>query len=324
MTIIAAEGVVNSKKYTKPVLDKSFYEPDIFMSFVYIGYGLAMFSVFGWLNYEVAISHWHIIWKVPCMILFSVLSAAGLYSLAFAGHEGMHGSLLPNPKWGLVTGMFFSSAVMTYFDLGLCLRHWDHHKYTNTEKDPDLYPTAHLNTWWERFLLSRVIFNWLYAKSVFNMALGRLESVAHHYTPYSPQQLISLARLNILYSMIWLSAYVTVTIINWKAGLFGILMPSTVLFIMSSWQSYVDHAGLGAEPYKNAYSRTSPLMALFFFGANYHLEHHMYPKVPCYRLHKVHKALLESDLQDEVQPAIIKGFFAAYKTLSLKNPASEN
>ncbi len=314
---------MNSGEYSKPVLDESFYEPNIFMSLVYIGYGLGMFSVFGWLNFEVAISDWHIIWKVLCMIPLSVLSAAGLYSLAFTGHEGMHGSLLPNSKWGLAVGMFFSSTVMTYFDLGLCVRHWDHHKYTNTEKDPDLEPTAHLKTWWERFLFSRIIFNWLYAKMVFNMALGRLESVAHLYTPYSPQQLTSLARLNILYSMIWLSIYTAVTIVNWKAGLFGILMPSTVLLFMSSCQSYIDHAGLGAEPYRNAYSRTSPFMSLFFFGANYHLEHHLYPTVPAYRLHKVHKILLGSDLKDEIQPVIIKGFFAAYKTLSLKNPVSE-
>jgi len=314
---------MNSEENTKPVLDKSFYKPNVFMSIVTIGYGLGMFSVFGWLNYEVAISDWHIIWKGLCMLPLSILSSAGLYSLAFAGHEGMHGCLLPNAKWGLAIGMFFSSAIMTYFDLGLCVRHWDHHKYTNTEKDPDPKPTAHLNTWWSRLLLSRIIFNWLYAKLVFSMALGKLEPVAHHYTPYSPQQLTSLARLNILYSMIWLSAYIAVTIINWKLGLFGILIPSTVLLLMSSWQSYVDHAGLGSELYRNAYSRPSPLMALFFLGANYHLEHHMYPNVPSYRLYKVHKILLESELKDEIQPAIIKGFFAAYKTLSLKNPTSK-
>lgn len=314
---------MNSGKYTKPVLDKSFYQPNIFMSIVYIGYGLTMFSVFGWLNYEVAISDWHITWKVLCMIPLSTLSAAGLYSLAFAGHEGMHGSLLPNAKWGLAVGMFFSSTVMTYFDLGLCVRHWDHHKYTNTEKDPDPKPTAHLTTWWSRLLLSRIIFNWVYAKLVFSMALGKLGPVEHYYTPYSPKQLISLARLNIMYSMIWLSAYAAVTIVNWKAGLFGILIPSTVLLFMSSCQSYIDHAGLDADPNRNAYSRSSPFMSLFFFGANYHLEHHMYPTVPSYRLHKVHKILLESELKDEIQPSIIKGFFAAYKTLSLKNLVSE-
>ena len=92
---------MKSGECSKPVLDESFYEPNIFMSLVYIGYGLGMFSVFGWLNFEVAISDWHIVWKVLCMIPLSILSAAGLYSLAFTGHEGMHGSLLPNSKWGL-------------------------------------------------------------------------------------------------------------------------------------------------------------------------------------------------------------------------------
>jgi beta-carotene hydroxylase len=311
---------MSTAEYTKPELDESFFEPGLFTSLVYIGYGLGMFAGFGWLNYEVAVSDWHLALKILCMIPCAILSSAGLYTLAFAGHEGMHGSLLPDAKWGLAVGMFFSSAVMTYFDLGLCVRHWDHHKYTNTDKDPDLKPTAHLKTWWSRFLLSRIIFNWLYARNVFNMAMGRLESVAHHYTPYSPQQLIRLARLNILYSLVWLSIYAAITILNWKAGVFGILLPSSVLFFMSSWQSYIDHAGLGDEPYKNAYSRPSLLMSLFFFGSNYHLEHHMYPKVPACRLHKVHRILLESDMKDAIKPAVINGFFEAYRTLSFKNP----
>ncbi len=59
MIFLSIDGVTNkvtgrtsmsSAEYTKPVLDESFYEPNIFMSIVFIGYGLTMFSVFGWLT----------------------------------------------------------------------------------------------------------------------------------------------------------------------------------------------------------------------------------------------------------------------------------
>ena len=41
-------------------------------------------------------------------------------------------------------------------------------------------------------------------------------------------------------------------------------------------------------------SYTSPIYTLLFFGNNFHLEHHIYPHVPCYRLPSVHKLLNQS------------------------------
>jgi len=310
---------MGSGEIAKPALDKSFYEPNILMSLVNIGYGLGLFIVFGWLNYVVATGHWQIVLKSLCMLAFSVLAATGLYVLALLGHEALHGNICKNKNWSLAIGLFFSSSIVSYFDMGFAVRHWDHHRYTNTVKDPDLYPTAHLKTWWQRLLLSRIIFNFVYAKNAFDMALGKLQHVEKYTTPYSPGDMVFFSRLNILFASIWLSAYIALFIYDWRIVVCAIALPSLALGLIAGCQSYLDHSGLGDDQYRNAYSRTSPFMSMLYFGANYHLEHHLYPKVPSYRLHKVHRLLVESGLKDEIQPAIMKGFFAAYKTLAAKH-----
>lgn len=48
-----------------------------------------------------------------------------------------------------------------------------------------------------------------------------------------------------------------------------------------------------------ARTRTSPFFTALFLGTNYHLEHHLYPSVPCYRLPRVHRILQEQGLLSE-------------------------
>jgi len=315
---------MNSQSINKPVLDPSFYQLSLFWTTLNISYGLGLFVLFGWLNYQVAIGSWSVVLKMILMIPLTTVAATGLFVLAGLGHESLHGHLCKNAKWSLAIGLFFSSSVVSYFDMGFTVRHWDHHRYTNQKNDPDLIPTAHLTSWWQRLLLSRLIFNVIYMKYTLTMALGKLNLVEKYQTPYTPGDMVFFARLNILFAALWLAVYIAITILDWRAGLFGIVLPSLVLALMSGCQSYLDHAGLGDDPFNNAYSRTSPIMTLIYFGSNYHLEHHLYPKVPCYRLHKVHKFLIESGLYDQIQPAITRGFLESYKTLSMNNRMFEN
>lgn len=310
---------MNYQSISKPVLDPSFYQPSILWTLFNIGYGLGLFVSFGWLSYQVAISSEPIVLKLILIIPFTTLAAIGLYVLAALGHESLHGNLCKNAKWSFATGLFFSSSVISYMDMGFAVRHWDHHRHTNQQQDPDLIPTAHLTTWWQRLLLSRLIFNVVYIKNVFFMSLGKLEYVDQYQTPYTPGDLVFFSRLNILFATFWLVIYVAIAMLDWRAALYGIVLPSLVLALMAGCQSYLDHAGLNDNQFSNAYTRTSPIMTFIYFGSNYHLEHHLYPRVPCYRLHKVHKILVDSGLCDQIQPAIMRGFFQSYKTLSMNN-----
>jgi fatty acid desaturase len=56
--------------------------------------------------------------------------------------------------------------------------------------------------------------------------------------------------------------------------------------------------------------RTSWFDSLFVIpiGLNYHLEHHLYPSVPCYRLHRLHALLMRND-DYRRQALITRGYF---------------
>jgi fatty acid desaturase len=54
---------------------------------------------------------------------------------------------------------------------------------------------------------------------------------------------------------------------------------------------YIEHAGTGVGPFEDARTYSSPLMTALFAENNYHLEHHLFPSIPCYRLPALHRYL---------------------------------
>ena len=91
-----------SQSVSKPTLDPSIYEPSLLWTVLNISYGLVLFVLFGWLNYQVALGQWPVFFKVIAMIPLTTLSAIGLYVLAALGHESLHGNLCKNAKLSFI------------------------------------------------------------------------------------------------------------------------------------------------------------------------------------------------------------------------------
>lgn len=187
-------------------------------------------------------------------------------------------------------------------------------RFTNREDDPDIEPVKHLKTWWQRLLLSRVVYNTLYFKYTWNLALGRPTHFKYKMA-YLHHEQVLFARANLLFAAIWVGIYAAVFAWDWRAGVFAVALPTIAVNFIGACQIYIDHAGLDDRLFGNAYSRASPLMTVLFFGANYHLEHHAYPGIPCYRLPRLHRILQENGTYDVVKPPVTRGFFAAFKPL---------
>jgi hypothetical protein len=64
--------------------------------------------------------------------------------------------------------------------------------------------------------------------------------------------------------------------------------------------------------FTNARTRSSPFFTVLYFFNNYHLEHHLYPSVPCYRLGAVHRQLEEGGYLSANGANIESGVLAAY------------
>jgi fatty acid desaturase len=96
----------------------------------------------------------------------------------------------------------------------------------------------------------------------------------------------------------------------------GLLLINVAAFIgngLPNLLASAQHCGLREDAMDfRENSRTillNPVIAFFYWNMNYHVEHHMYPGVPCYRLPQLRK-LIEADLRPAAMG--LRGVFQAF------------
>jgi beta-carotene hydroxylase len=229
-------------------------------------------------------------WLMVILLLpLWLVAQQGIHLLGMVGHEGLHGNLHRNRLLSVHLGLFFSSMAISYLVTGYFVTHWHHHLYTNTEDDPDVEACSKFNTFWSRCFLSRMHLTKIYRKSTYQLAFGREFTTDH--LPFGLRQLRTFARLNLLYQLFWIAAYALVGIVDVMWLFVAIIVPHLGAVVASGLRVYVEHAGTDAEPGREARSFSSRLWTILFFGNNLHLEHHLYPNVPCHRLPALHEWL---------------------------------
>lgn len=299
----------------RPAMSRDLYRPSHLWAIAYLTYAACLFMLPALACYQVALSSLATPAQIALIAPLTVLAAYGLNMMGFVGHEGTHGNLFRNRRLSALTGIFYASSVLTYFEMGFAISHWNHHRFTNQPDDPDIGPVRGLTTWWQRLLFSRLIYNTLYFKHTCTLARGK-QTPFKYKAVYSHRDQVLFARANLLFALLWVIAYGAVFAYDWRAGLFCVILPTLTVNFIGACQIYIDHAGLGDGVFANAWSRTSPIMTILFFGANYHMEHHAYPGIPCYRLPKVHRILRENGTYTLIKPPVVHGFFEAFKPLS--------
>jgi fatty acid desaturase len=94
-----------------------------------------------------------------------------------------------------------------------------------------------------------------------------------------------------LFALAWYAGRPLMYLVMWWLPLI------TILQVYLRIRGITEHAGYQAGPDQKALSRTviNPIETFFFSpnSVNYHIEHHAYPSVPFYNLHKVHGLLEE-------------------------------
>src|SRR5262249_5349982 len=148
-----------------------------------------------------------------------------------------------------------------------------------------------LKTWWQRLFFTRIVYNLNYAKILFRTIFG-LPLGFKYKLPFKQPALRVLCGVNLAFSLFFASIYVALTIYDCRIFVFCVVLPTFAGLVASGSQPYIDHAGTYSdELWKNSRTRTSWMATVLMFGGNYHLEHHLYPGVPSYRLAKVHRYL---------------------------------
>ena len=259
-----------------------------------IGLGMALFAL----------------WPNPATLALGiVVIGSRQLGLAILMHDGAHGLLAPNPKWNERLSQWLC-AFPVFSDTRLYRPyHMKHHRFTQTEQDPDLglsapFPItrASFRRKMLRDLTGRTAFQ--QRRSQWDAALGpkewpRRERFRHFQDKTGGPLIANL----FLFAALSAVGY-------WY------LYPLLWLLPLATWyqvavrvRNIAEHAMVPAndDPLRNTRTTRAGwlerlLLAPYF--VNYHLEHHLFPFAPCYRLRQAHKMLENKGVQPrcEIRP----------------------
>lgn len=232
-------------------------------------------------------------WSPMLYILAIAIIGARQHALLILMHDGVHYRLFRNRR----LNDWVSEVVLAWPHLVAAgpyrRNHIAHHRYLNSEKDPD----------WKRKQNDPA---WVFPKPANNLAgllfrdisglnalaLIKVAATMVSGDPVSPMFLV--ARYGFYAGCLTLIVYVGALkgfAIYWLVPLF------TWLVMIMRLRSIAEHSAIGSGD--GAYSQTrsthAALLERIFLApknVNYHLEHHFFPSVPFYRLPKLHALLL--------------------------------
>jgi beta-carotene hydroxylase len=280
---------MNPSDMKRPSLPRELYQPNAAWSMLFVLSSVGTFLGFGFLAASVAgmdAPLWIRGLAVPPLIL---ASQQGVHLMGWVGHEGIHLSLHRNRYVSIIVGCFVS-AMSLFVALGYGISHWNHHRFTNQDSDPDVAIYPRLKTFWSRFFLARALAQRGYTRAIVTMALGRPLPFSYTF-PFPAGVQRGLARLNLAFLLLWLGVYTALAVHAPFTTLFAVALPLLLVVPFSGLRIYVEHAGTDIGIFRDSRSYVSALYTVLFFANNYHLEHHLYPTVPCYNLPAVHRLL---------------------------------
>lgn len=259
-----------------------------------------------------AAAHW------PVWALLLVLFVHGtFYAFLLNGfHELCHSTVF---KTKALNTLFLNvfSFLGSYNPVLFWASHQEHHKYTLHPPD-DLEVVLPFKISYEGFLKSILVNPWGFyqrVKGLIRLSQGRLEGEWENILfpesePEQRRRLFGWARI-LLYGHAGL-AIVSLAVGYWLIPVLITLAPfygSWLLFLCNNTQ----HVGLQDNvPDFRLCTRTiilNPFVQFLYWHMNFHIEHHMYAAVPCYKLGKLHRAI-EHDL-----PPSPVGIIAAWREI---------
>ena len=295
-----------------PPLPRSMYHPATLGGAAFVLYALALYLVPCWAAVAIAQADlpgpWP--WRLLALVPLWLIGQQGLHLLGWVGHEGFHLALHRNKYVSGVMGVLASSLVLSFAQVGVAVTHWVHHRYTNQAADPDTRIFGRHQTLLRRLLFGRLAANRVFMANLLRVACNRPLGVAN-LGPFRPVHLRALAWLNIAALLVFTAGYVALAVCSPLAALVGVVIPHVLGILLSGPRPYLEHAATGQGVFHDARTYCSPVMTVLFAGNNFHLEHHLYPSVPCYRLPAVHRRLRAAGYYDRAGVAIEPRFWGA-------------
>lgn len=304
----------NNNRMVRPNIPIEWYQPRLTMFLIYLIYSAGFVIGFGYLSYSLAVSDIDLSYKIPLIALTTLLASNGFHLLGWFAHDGVHLSLAKNKYISMLLGTFVGSAV-AFPTLGYGITHWTHHRYTNQKSDPDTQIYSKYTTFWRRFFMSRIVANRGYFKNtvalIFNRPLNGIYKM-----PFKDKEVRIFSIASIVFIAMWIGLYISIAIVNPLYALYAILLPYIVTIPITGLRIYLEHAGTKGGVFRDTRTYSSPFYTALLFGNNFHLEHHLYPKVPAYNLPLVHHYLKKNGYFEKWSSPVVEGVIAPLKYLS--------
>lgn len=278
-----------------------------------------------------ALVAWHpAVWTVLAAL---VLIGGRQLGLAVLMHECAHGILFRSPALNRFFGRWFAARpTFTNLDRYRTI-HLLHHKYTATERDPDLSLTTGFPTT-PRSMARKVwrdLSGQTGAKRLIGLSMIETGDIAMSSSGHfrraeggrTWRQRFQAARANLLPTLAFQGALFALLAALGHPWLFALWVGAylTTFSLVIRIRSIAEHACTpdAADPLGNTrttYAGPLARLVLAPHYVNYHLEHHLIMTVPCYRLPKMHALLRDRGALDRAclapgYAAVLRGAAAA-------------
>jgi fatty acid desaturase len=252
--------------------------------------GLAL--VAGCWSLIVAAGAMFVVWPNPLTYLLAImLIGARQLGLAILMHDAAHGALHPNQSVNDWVGEWLCAApvggrLKSYRDY-----HLKHHRYTEQPEDPDLplsapFPITRASLW-------RKIVRDLTGQTFLKQRRAQL------FGNRKPGEVFNASTSHFLIVNATLFAGLALAGYWWAYPALWIAPMATWLPLVTRLRNIAEHACVKAreeDPFTHARTTlANPLERLLIapFWVHFHAEHHAFMHVPCYRLERMHRMLME-------------------------------
>ena len=244
----------------------------------------------------IAISQWSGSWLV--YVLSVAVIAGRMHGFAGLMHDFAHYRFIANKALSDAIGDLVLAWPLLATVEGYRRNHLAHHRYTNTDKDPDWViklGTREFTFPQEmRFAVLNILGYFVGVSSIRDLrsALKRMQADDPFTRRYK------LVRLGYYLAVLALVTWTG----SWAAfALYWLVPYFTLLFLFLYVRSVAEHFGATMDHSRElSASRTviPHVWETWFLAPHnlaYHLDHHLYPSVPFYRLPELHRALMANE-----------------------------
>lgn len=249
-----------------------------------------------------SVAIWSGHWAV--YLLAMIIIASRQHALGILVHDACHYRLFPNR---IANDMITDILIAFHMGMSTSLYrkwHYPHHRYVNTERDPEFMgEKGDPDTWtWPNTKLHLLK---MFLKDALGLNIFKMTTIMGMWSPWTRLNIPSKDPSGIpvrekialvIFGVTGISTLIYFGLVVDYLLLW--LLPSlTFLNIFFKYRSFAEHKVVGNEnELNNTRTVISNWLESFWLApcnVHYHIEHHLFPSVPFYNLPKLHRLLME-------------------------------